>query len=375
MQCRVCGATLPQGASNCPTCGARVPSYGGAGSPGQYDPTKMASPPGSAPPPGPSYGGAGSPGQYDPTVMASPPGSVPPPGPSYGGPGNPGQYDPTVMAFPPGSAPPPGPFTSYAPPASPYAPPPASPYGAPGPQYSPPGYLPQQPPPYPPMPGQPFPGQQPRRSRTGLIIGIVAGAFLLSCIGCSMISSLLAHTGNNNGKTSPTTTQVPAATSTLSDVATVASTTQANGSNPSLVPTAVATVAPTTSASGPNQSIVPAAAAIITSVTTARSVNTVTAQPVNPATTFQTNATVYVAFTLTSQHDFTASPGYVQVKFYAGTSLIGSTSLPVAKAAPGGYFSDTYDVPTAGSAALYWCTQANCSDAQLAQVATFTITT
>lgn len=364
MQCRACGTILPQGVRNCPTCGAQVPLYGGANSPSPYDPTVWPSPPGSAagpqgnaaPPPPPSYGTPG------PQYPASPP-------PSYGAPGP--QYPAAPPSYGvPGSQYPASPPPSYGAPGSQY--PASPPYGVPGPQY----------PAYPQVPGQPMPpaGQPPRKRRTGLIIGIIVGVLVLSCAVCSLMSSPLLKNANSDsttGAATSTTTpgtvqatrkQVPTPVSTINDVATVAivPTTQPGGANQP--------VTPTTQPGGANPSVSPAAAAIITGVTTARSVNQTTAQPINPATTFQLNAPIYVTFTLDSQHhDFTREPGYVQAQFYAGSRLLINRSLAVNRSAPGGYFAVTYSIAATGYAKLYWCTQATCSDGQLAQVATFTV--
>ncbi len=122
MNCSSCGANLPIGAAVCPVCGTPTP-YNVASS--------------------------GSSSPYDSTVPASPYGGTPPPATAYGSP--PYGTSPSLSSNP------------YQPlPSNPYEVAP-NPYNPPPPLYSPP----------PPR----------RRSRVGLIIGIVALVFILSCVG------------------------------------------------------------------------------------------------------------------------------------------------------------------------------------------------
>jgi hypothetical protein len=314
MQCRTCGMTLPRGAAVCPTCGTAVPGMGNVPNSGSYEPTIQVTPvqyPNQQIPPT-SYGG-------------------PPPPPAYG---------------------PPNPYAEQPPQAYPYQP-------------SPQAYPYQTPPPYQPMPGQmpgQQPGQPPRKRRTGLIIGIVITVFVLLCVGGGILTvALLAN--NAPSKITQASATVRAVSTTFARAAT------------DVAP--IATTAPTvaTTQGGSGQPISPTAASIITGVTTAKSADTASAAPIGPTNTFAINTTVYITFTLdTQKHDFTQNPGYVQMKLYAGTQFIGTKSLQINRPAPGGYFTGIYYIPTTGYAELYWCTQQSCSDEQLAQVATFTIT-
>ena len=144
MNCNACGANLPPGATACPVCNTPTP-YNVAGP------------------------GAGSSPQYDPTVAA--------PQPQYGIP-------PTVYGGPSYGAPPSSdPYSSSNPYAAP--PPPPNQYAAP-PQYGQAGlYAGMQPPP------------PKRRSRIGLIIGIVAGVLVLACVGiCGLLYAIGRSAGN-----------------------------------------------------------------------------------------------------------------------------------------------------------------------------------
>ncbi len=146
MNCSSCGANLPPGAVVCPVCGASTPYN--AGSP-VYQPNVPAS----------SYGGPTPPPQgYDPnapTYISSP----------YGTPASQQQVPPTSYGSQPYDSNP------YGAASNPYAP--TDPYSAP---------VAPQPPLYP--GGFPPPVQPPqRRSRLGLIIGIIVLVLVLACAG------------------------------------------------------------------------------------------------------------------------------------------------------------------------------------------------
>jgi hypothetical protein len=339
MNCRTCGAPLPPGAAFCTTCGSSTP----------YNVESGATPPNS----------------YDPTIAASSP------------------YDPTVAVpqqqFPqqPYQQPP---STSYGTPSDPYGapPPPQNPYNAPSnpsgygnygssgmqntpsaqgaygsPQYGFPG----QPGPggYPmgqPMPGQPGPYGTPtppkRRSRVGLIIGIVVLVLVLACAGIVVAATIAAR---NTPSTTTTTTTTPAATT---DTTTTAATAQPT--------TAAASDVPAKSA------IVPAAAAILSNPKTASAVDQ-NLLPTKLTSTFTTGQKIYVTFVINSQN----KDGYIQIKWYQNGQSLTSDILTHHAQNDRGYFSLAYNEPGDGAAAMYWCTQANCSDAQLAQVVQFSV--
>jgi len=135
MNCTPCGANLTPGVAICPLCGTPAP----------YN----ANP-------------AGGPPQIDPTVAASPYGGTPPPPstaygtPSYGAPPPPNPYE----------APPPQQQNFYG------TPPPLQPGGYVAPPPQPGGMYGTQPPPK-------------RRSRLGLILGIIAIVLIVACAGIS----------------------------------------------------------------------------------------------------------------------------------------------------------------------------------------------
>src|SRR6266487_388076 len=174
MNCTSCGANLPQGAAQCPLCGNPTP----------YNVAKPASSP-----------------QYDPTVVTPQP-----------GPGNPPQIDPTIAASPYGGTPPP-PSTAYGTPSYGTPPPPPNLYNTPPATPYPYNMPPQQqnlygtpPPPQqggyvapPPQQGYGYgtPPPPKRRSRLGLILGIIALVLVVACAGISFaVYQGLKQTGN-----------------------------------------------------------------------------------------------------------------------------------------------------------------------------------
>jgi hypothetical protein len=303
MNCTSCGANLPAGAANCPVCGTPTP-YNVSAPAGSYDPTVVASPYGTPPPP------SGTPPYSAPTGYGTPPYGAPNPADPYGNP-SPNPYEPNA-----------------------YAPPPPV----------------QQQPVY--TPGQFAPqmqGPQPKpKSRLPLILGIVGGVLLLLCIGaCALFYTIGKNASNTTttGTATTTTDTTPAATVTTNTT-------------------------PASSTTGPSgQTVVPAAAAIITNVQTTSAIDN-NYHPTNPTTTFNVKQTVYVTFNLKLPQ-----PGYAEVKWYVDGSFGKSKILSLQDVNyTDAYFSETYLRPSNGSAELYWCTKADCSDAQLAAVANFTIT-
>lgn len=245
-------------------------------------------------------------------------------------------------------------------------------YNTPGPQQQTPyGYnatppvpnsYPQQ---YAPMPNfnqvQPYPmppTTPPRKNRTGLIIGITAAVLLVTVIGLCIFGTLLIPTSKSSNSTTQTSdTTTPTAEST---------------------PTPDANINSSTTPSG--NTIDPTAASIVTNPQTASSVNQITAAPTKLTDTFPANTDIYVTFSLNNDaFDFSKNTGYVAVKFYADSSALTlpaslNAPLTIDQPAPGGFFKVQYLTAAQGAAELYWCEKSDCSDEQLAQVVTFTVT-
>ncbi len=321
MNCNSCGANLPPGAAQCPLCGNPTPynAARSASSP-QYDPTVV------APQPGP-----GSSPQIDPTVISSP----------YGG-------TPTAYGTPPyGAPPPPNPYNT--PPAAPnpydMSPPQQNLYGTPplqqGDYVAPP---PQQGGIY----GYGTPPPPKRRSRLGLILGIVALVLVLACAGISFaVYQGLKQTVN------PLLSSVNATTTAIAATATSATNTT-----------------PTTSGAPSGLTIDPTAASIITNAQMASGVDS-NFKPTTVTSTFVTKQTIYATFKIDPN---APSDGFVEGKWYSdGTFAFTSKKLAV-KADFVGYLSAEYNVSTQGTVELYWCVQSDCSDAKLADVVNFTVT-
>jgi hypothetical protein len=285
MQCTNCGANLPPGAVSCPLCGLPTPynATGSADAP-QIAPTVIAPQPRYDSPP------------IDPTVAAPLYRNMPPTGygaPAYGTPPMPGSnpYEPTPLAPPP-----------------PYQVPPQ--YGTPPMQQG--GYVP------PPQVGPNGYGTPPpkRRSRVGLIVGIVILVVVLACVGVSALVYLGAKQGSNS------------ATAT--------------------------------------------AAEFITNIQTASAIDQTSATPTQLATAFTTQQTIYATVDL----NLNGQTGYAEAKWYGGNSLLHTSKIltlndPTFAHA---FFGFAYDIATQGKVEIYWCTQADCSDAALAGSANFTVT-
>ena len=324
MQCSSCGMTLPTGSAFCTNCGARVSSQGTPGTPfpesSQVDPTVVASPsydPAQIVPPS-------SPPGTPPTAYGAPSYNTPPPNP-YGVSPSPNLY---------GSPPPPPPYPYVAPP------PLSNPYGAP----------------YAPPPGSFIPPNQPptRRQgpRIGLIIGIVV--LLLLLIGGGILALHAATGGSQANNNTATPTTVPSAT-------TAPSSSPTTSTSPA--------VTPTTQGVAPSGSPVdPTSAAIITNAQTASAVDS-NSFPTNLTRDFAVGQTVYVTFHLTLH----GQSGYAEAKLYSGTTYIGNKILTVQSTFDHGYFTATLNQASTGTIELYWCTQANCSDAKLATFVVFNV--
>lgn len=115
-----------------------------------------------------------------------------------------------------------------------------------------------------------------------------------------------------------------------------------------------------------NIQAVPTAVAILSGGQTTSAINS-NYQPTAVTQNFTAKQTVYFTFHVDSQR----LPGYVQVKWYLDGQVISTDILAHSPQNDHGYFSLAYNVPGSGAAAMYWCTQPTCSDAQLAQVVTF----
>lgn len=227
-----------------------------------------------------------------------------------------------------GASPPPSPGPD------PYDPNSVNPYNAPTAQYeaSPMqqgGYVP------PPQVGPGSYGTPPfkrRRRRVGLIVGIVLLVVLLAGAGISV----LVYQGTKQGINSVTTT----------------------------------TVGQGTPLSG--QSINATAAEIITNIQTASAVDQNNATPTQLATTFTIQQRVYATFDL----NLNGQTGYAEARWYGNNTLLDTSNVltisdPTSAHA---YFGLPYSTATQGAVGIYWCTQADCSDAALAGATNFTVT-
>jgi hypothetical protein len=240
MQCRTCGFMLPEGATFCTNCGAKIYSEGNVGNQpagsSQVEPTIAASPY-QSPPMNPA-----------PNQQAVPP-------TFYGAP-----YS-TPQQYSYDAPPPPPPANVYG------APPPPNAYGA---TYSqtPGSYVP---------PGQPpTPPTRRKGPGVGLIIGIIV--LLLVVVGGGLLVIRAASGGSTNNTSN-----------TVTPTATTASTT----ATPAVTPTAGTTVP-----SGAQ--IDPAAAAIITHAQTSSAIDS-NFLPTHVTSNFSAGQNVYVTFNLTTK--------------------------------------------------------------------------
>jgi hypothetical protein len=269
MNCNTCGTDLPPGATVCSVCNTPV-AYNVGG----------------------SESGGSSP--YDPTVAASPP-QYGAPSIGYGAPsyGAPSSSDP-YSSWDPYAAPPPPPPNQYA--VS------AQQYGQAG------GYGGVLPPPK-------------RRSRIGLIIGIVAAVLMLACVG---ICGLLYVIGSRAGSGAPSGLTIDSA-----------------------------------------------ASSIISNIQTASAIDSQSAAPTQLVSTFAVQQNVYA----TADLHLSGQTGFALAKWYANGTLV-HTSGVLALNNPNFTnvaFDYAYGQATQGASEIYWCTQADCSDAKLADFVKFTV--
>lgn len=319
MQCSRCGAPIQPGMTFCPNCGLPYAPAQNAPIP----PTQYA---------GPSSVDQGAQPYPPPANPYAPQGPAPyqTPG-SYGAPPPPDAYG---AQSPYGTPPPPNAYNNA---QSPYGTPPPPPnYGAP----------------YAPAPGAFTPQAQPPRKKgpnVGLIIGIVV-LLLILVVGGVLALKGLSHPGGQTNTNTPTPGVTPTTGTTV---------------------TPGVTVTPTTSDQTPSPSGSPidsGAAAIITNVQTASGIDS-NLLPINVTNQFKAGDTVYVTY-----HLHLTQSGYVEAKVYVDGAFGTKTSLAVQVGKyDHGYFKITYKVASQGAFELYWCVQSNCSDEQLAAVATFTV--
>lgn len=203
----------------------------------------------------------------------------------------------------------------------------------------------------PPQPAYGYGAPPPKkRSRVGLIVGIVLLVVVLACVGISA----LVYNGIKQGVSSVTAT-VTASVATVTSVPTTANT-----------PTGGQATPPS------GQSIDPTASGIITNIQTASNVDQNTATPTQLATTFTVQQPIYTTVDL----HMNGQTGYTEAKWYADgafvfTSKILAITDPTSAHA---FFGATYKVAAQGAVEIYFCTQSDCSDAKLADVANFTVT-
>jgi len=260
MQCRTCGFMLPEGATFCTNCGAKINSQGNVGNqpaaPSQIEPTIAASSSYQTPPMNPTPNQQGVP----PTVYGAP----------YS---TPQQYS--------YEAPPPPPPNAY---GTPYAQTPG--YGqVPG-SYVPPG----QP---------PTPPTRRKGPGVGLIIGIIVLVLVI------IVGGLLAiHAASGSSNNNTTNTVTPTAT-----------TAQATATTPAATPTSG-----TTTPSGAQ--IDPAAAAIITKAQTSSAIDS-NDFPTHVTSNFAVGQNVYVTFNLTTngQSGFAEAKLYSDTTFLGNKIL------------------------------------------------------
>lgn len=309
MNCSSCGANLPPGAAVCPVCGTATPYNVPGSGPAQYDPTMPASPYGAPPRPSTAYG--------------SPPYGAPPP---------------------PQAA---NPYGAGSPPAYPYGAPPMQ-QGGYGMQAPPPQVQPYIQPPPPSLPPK-------RRSRVGLVIGIVLLVLLLACAGIAFVVYQAGKSGIARVEATVTAVSGTVTASTNSTpTATNVTPTVGQGTSPSGLP------------------IDSTAAGIITNAKMSNGVDS-KYYPTAVTNTFTTQQTPDVVFDLNlSQTGYVVAKWYYngQFEFKNDILTLNNTSYDH------GYFPspDMYHSPGQGAVELYWCTQSNCSDEQLADVVNFTVT-
>lgn len=124
-----------------------------------------------------------------------------------------------------------------------------------------------------------------------------------------------------------------------------------------------------TPVSGPSgQKATTTASSIIINAQTASAISS-NYIPTHTTTSFTTNQTIYTSLVINSNKQ----NGYIMIKWYQNNRLLSSDNLAHNAKDDIAFFTQKYTSPSSGSAELYWCTKADCSDAQLARVVNFTI--
>lgn len=193
-----------------------------------------------------------------------------------------------------------------------------------------------------------MPPQQPRRNN-GCIIALVIVLVLFVLVVGGVIASVayVAHQGGNALATVNAQSTADQATLTSDLTPTV---TTGNGSG---VPDA--------------GQIDSNAAANITGAQTSGSVDS-NFRPTDPKTSFNSGDTINITFTMAG------NAGYAMTKIYRdGQFDVQSKPLTVQSGFTTGVFPFTPSHTGQFVAGLYWCTQADCGDAALAQVVNFTV--
>lgn len=115
--------------------------------------------------------------------------------------------------------------------------------------------------------------------------------------------------------------------------------------------------------------LVPIASTILKGAQTSSDID-MTLAPTQVTKTFMATQKIYVTFTITSGKQ----DGFIEAKWYEDGQVIASTILPHMHANTHGVFSNMYITATPdGAVELYWCTQLDCKDAQLAQIVHFVV--
>ncbi|MBA2288478.1 MAG: protein kinase [Ktedonobacteraceae bacterium] len=152
--------------------------------------------------------------------------------------------------------------------------------------------------------------------------------------------------------------------------ATVANQGNSNGITPvaSPAPTGASTPGQQTGAAPSGSPVAPTAAGILSNLQIASAVNS-DYVPTTLTKTFKPQQKVYATFLINTQ----GQKGYAGVKWYIDGTFGKGSNLAIDPSFNHGYFAISYNVVAQGAVEIYWCTQSNCSDEQLAGFATFTV--
>ena len=316
MNCSRCGSALPAGVSTCPRCAQPTPYNAGSSSPNHANyvvPIIPATPP------------------VAPTVYATPepPQPTPPPPPA-----TPGAYASSGASW---SVPPP--------------PPPTYPQGPQAGVYVPPGMVPVMAPP-------------PKKSglTATLIIVIV---FLLVCVcGATVFAGGLFISGQRANANATATADSASSTSiATSDNAT--STAITNSLTPTPYP-------PYTESNPPSGATFSGDAQQIIANTQLASQVDSNNQPTELQSNFNTGQEVYMVYQWIQGHH-----GYVYTLWYFNgqreDNLTNRSDLINNNMRGYGYMGSTFNSPGQGAVEVYYCTQSDCSDRQLAWVRPFSV--